>query len=200
MLNASYSFQVEGLGSLPSEVWVLATEVTESRCLLVNGSLQSQFLDDVSGSEVEILANDSANVCLSATVLRGAVGVDVDGQRVGETDGVGDLEEGAVAKTSSYKGLGHIAGIVSGRSVDLGRVFTREGAATVGSPTTVGVNNDLATSQASVSGGATDVKLTRRVNDDDGITEHVLGNDLLDHLLGKDLLDYVIRDLWVVLS
>ena len=50
-------------------------------------------------------------------------------------------------------------------------------------PSTVGVDNDLTSSEASVCIRATSVKLTRRVNYDFSVLKHVLGDDLFDDLL-----------------
>ena len=60
--------------------------------------------------------------------LTGAVGVDVHGQRLGDADGVGDLEQASARETRGDDGLGRLAGDVRARAVDLGRVLTGEGA------------------------------------------------------------------------
>ena len=50
---------------------------------------------------------------------------------------------------------------VRGRAVDLGEVLAREGTTTVRTPATVGVDDDLATSQTGITLGTTDNEATR---------------------------------------
>ena len=193
-------FEVEGLRGLPSEVWVLAAEMTERSCLLVNGSLQVELLDDVARSEVEVFPYNSHDVLISATVFSRSVGVDMDREGIGEADSVRDLEESSVAEASSDQGLGHVAGVVGCGSVDLGRVFTGESTTTVGSPATVGVDDNLTASEAGVSSGTTNVELARGVNHDLSAIQHVLGDHGLDDLLSEDILDRLVGHIGVVLS
>ena len=61
--------------------------------LLVDGSEKVEFLDDIAGAEVEVLLHDADEVLIGKTVLYGAVGFDMNGEGVGETDRVGDLDE-----------------------------------------------------------------------------------------------------------
>ena len=56
------------------------------------------------------------------------------------------------------------AGGVGSRAIDLGEVLSGEGTSTVSTPSTVGVDNDLAASQTSVTLGATDDEATRRLD------------------------------------
>lgn len=61
--------------------------------LLVDGSEKVEFLDDIAGAEVEVLLYDADEVLIGKTVLYSAVGFDMNGEGVGETDSVGDLDE-----------------------------------------------------------------------------------------------------------
>ena len=74
--------------------------MAESGGLLINGPLQIQLLDDASRSEIEIVANDADDVLLGAATFDRAVGLNVDGEWVGEADSVGDLEKGPIAEAS----------------------------------------------------------------------------------------------------
>ena len=65
--------------------------MAEGGGLLIDGSLQIQLLDDISRPEIEIVAHDTDEVRLGAGALNRAVGLDVDGERISEADGVGDL-------------------------------------------------------------------------------------------------------------
>lgn len=59
------------------------------------------------------------------------------------------------------KGLGNPSGKVGSGTVDLGEVLAREGTTTVGTPATVGVDNDLAASQTGITLGTTNDEETR---------------------------------------
>lgn len=124
----------------------------------------------------------------------------MDGEWVGETNGVRDLEEGSVADATGDQRLGDVASVVCSGAIDLGWVLSGESATTVGSPSTIGVDNNLAASETSISSWATHVELSRGVDNNLGIAEHVLGDDSLDDLLGKSLVDDFIGHRWVVLS
>ena len=84
----------------------------------------------------------------------GAERLDHDRHRVGHADGVGDLDLAAAGRAGGDDVLGHPAGGVGGRAVDLGRVLAREGAAAVAGGAAVGVDDDLAAGEAGVGVGA----------------------------------------------
>ena len=96
--------------------------------------------------------------------LAGAVGVDVDRQRLGDADGVGELDGAALGEAGGDDVLGQIARGVGGRAVDLGRVLAREGAAAMGGGPAIGVDDDLAAGQAGVAIGPADDELAGRVD------------------------------------
>lgn len=79
--------------------------------------------------------------------------------------------------------LGYISCVVSGRSVDLGWVFTAEGATTMWAPPAISIDNNLASSQTRIRIRSTDHKRTRRVNNDLSVLKklswHNLTNDFL---------------------
>lgn len=54
----SFHSKFEFLRALPLEIRIFFTEVTESSSLLVDGSAEVEFLDDVHGSEVEVVQDD----------------------------------------------------------------------------------------------------------------------------------------------
>ena len=167
--------------------------------LLVNRALQVQLLDDVARAEVEVLHHDLGDILVGETAHRGTVSINVNAQGVGEADSVGNLNESAVSQLVRDDRLGDVASVVGRRSVDLGWVLAGEGTATVGRPATVGIDDDLATSEACVSIGSTEGELTRGVDDDFGVNEEVLGDDLLDHLLVNGGPDGLVVDTRVVL-
>jgi hypothetical protein len=145
--------ELELLGLLPGEALV-GTKVTVLGSLEVDGAIQVELADNDTGAQVKVLVNDLDKFV--GALLRGAVGVDVDGERLSNTNGVGELDQGTAGKASSDQGLGDPTGDVRSGPVDLGEVLAGEGTTTVSTPATVGVDNDLATSQTGVTLGTTD--------------------------------------------
>src|SRR3546814_20389594 len=66
---------------------------------------------------------------LSLGDLGGAIAVHVDRQRLGDADGIGDLDRSALGETGGDHVLCQVARPVGGRAVDLGGVLAREGTA-----------------------------------------------------------------------
>ena len=62
--------------------------MTKSSGLLVDWSLQIQFLDDGSWSEAEVVLDDSDEVIIGDSILDGTIRVNVDGEWISEADGV----------------------------------------------------------------------------------------------------------------
>jgi hypothetical protein len=138
---------------LPSEALVGA-KVAVLGCLEVDGLGKVELLDDDTGSEVKVGADDFHK--LIRVLLGSAVCIDINRERLSDTDGVRELNKGATAETSSHEGLGDPAANVRSRPIDLGEVLAGEGTATVGTPATVCVDNDLAAGQTGVTLGTTD--------------------------------------------
>jgi len=78
----------------------------------------------------------------------GAVGLHEERQRLGNTDGVGQLHERALGKSALNNRLGHLPARVGRGSIHLGGILPGEGTATVRTPAAVGVNDDLASREA----------------------------------------------------
>ena len=108
---------------------------------------------DDTRTKVEVVADDLHELLVGP--LAGAVGVDEDGEGLSNTNGVRQLDEAAAGEAGVDQGLGDPAGSVGRRAIDLGEVLAREGTSTVGTPTTVGVDDDLTTSETSVTLGST---------------------------------------------
>jgi hypothetical protein len=107
----------------------------------------------------------------------------VDREGLCDTDSVGQLNQNSSSEASSDKGLGDPSSSVGGRSIDLGPIFTRESTTTVSTPTSVGVDNDLSTSQTSITLRSTNNESTRRLNVVNTLViEQVLGDNFLDNL------------------
>lgn len=177
----------------------LVGEVTVRGGLEVDGTGQVQFLDDDTGSQVKVVLDDFDQ--FFRRTVRGAVGVDVDRQRFGDTNGVRELHQGSSGEASVDQRLGNPSGGVSSRSVDLGEVLTREGTTTVGTPTTVGVDDDLSTGQTGVTLGTTDDESARGLDVVDGlVVQQFRGDNLLDDVLLDFLSEVFSGDLVGVLG
>ena len=176
--------EVEGLWLLPGEA--LVGEVTVLGGLEVDRLGEVEVLDDDTRTEVKVLSDDVDE--LIGSLARGAVGLDKDGEGLGNTDGVGKLDEGTAGELRVDDGLGDPSGDVGSRAVDLGVVLSGESTATVGTPTTVGVDDDLTASETGVTLGTADDEEARWLDVVDGaVVEKVGWDDLLDDLL-EDLL------------
>lgn len=107
---------------------------------------------------------------LGIALLSGTVRVDVDRKRLSYTDSVRKLDEHTTGETGGDQRLGcnrrlptlalvgrykpsngsrltDPSGSVSGRSVDLGEILSGESATSVGTPSTVGVDNDFTSAE-----------------------------------------------------
>lgn len=158
--NRSGNLELEGLGLLPGEVGV--GEVTVLGSLAVDGVGEVKLLDNDTGAHVEVGVDD-LNKLLGAAV-RGAVGLNEDGERLGDTNGVGELDESTASELGVDEGLGDPTGEVGSRAVDLAVVLAGEGTTTVSTPATVGVNDDLTASKTSVTLGTTNDEVARGLN------------------------------------
>ena len=99
-------------------------------------------------AEIEVVADDLDELLVG--LLAGGVGVDEDRQGLSNTDGVRELDEGTAGKASGNEGLCDPTSGVRGRAIDLGEVLSGESTSTVGTPTAVCVDDDLAAGQTSI--------------------------------------------------
>lgn len=130
--------------------------------LAVDGLDEVELLDDDTRTKVEVVADDLDK--LFGALVRGAVGLDEDGEGLGNTNGVGELDKGTTAETGLDKGLGDPTSEVGRGTVDLAVVLAGESTTTVSTPATVGVDDDLTASQTGVTLGTTDDEETGGLN------------------------------------
>lgn len=149
--------ELKRLRLLPGEA--LVGEVAILGGLEVDWLGQVELLDDHSRAEVEVGADDLLEVV--GGLLRGSVRVDEDGEGLGDTDGVRQLDEAAAGQLGVDEGLGDPASDVGGGAVDLGEILSGESTTSVSSPSTVCVDDDLAASQTGVTLWATDDEESR---------------------------------------
>lgn len=149
--NDMTCLELELLWLLPGEG--LVAKVTVLGSAVVDGVGEVKLLDNDTGTEVEVLADDLNE--LLGGLLGGTVVLNEEGEGLGNTNGVRELDEGTTGEASLDEGLGDPAGEVGSGTVDLGVVLSGEGTTTVGTPTTVGVDNDLTASKTGITLGTT---------------------------------------------
>jgi len=196
------------LGVLPGEsrlVFRVVSEMAESRGLLIDRSSKVELLDDVSRSETEVFTDNTAEVLVIFTVLDGGVRVNPDGERVGKSNSVRNLDADSVAETSIDKRLSNETSIVSSRSIDLGGILSRVSTTSMRAPATVRIDNNLSSSESSIGSGTANIEFTGRVDDVDTLfwsanLQEVVRTDLLANLLDQSVTDGLIVDLRGVLG
>lgn len=169
--------------------------------LAVDGVREVQLLDDDTRAQVEVLLDDFDE--LFGGLVRGAVGLNEKRKGLSYANGVGQLNEGATGQPGVNERLGDPARKVGSGAVNLGVVLAGESTSAVGSPPSIGINNDLAAGEAGITLGTTDDEETGWLDVVDGPVIQVLGrNNLLDdlllyllsELLGGDILAVLGRD------
>ena len=111
------------------------------------------------------------------------------------------MDKAATGQLGVDQGLSDPAGNVSSRAVDLGVVLAGEGTTTVGTPATVGVNNDLTAGKTGITLRATNDEAAGGLDViDSAVIQEVGGNDLLDDLLLQFLAETLSGDVVAVLG
>ena len=165
----------------------------------VDGLGKVQVLNNDTRTEIEVVADDLDQ--LLGGLAGGTVGLNEEGEGLSDTNGVGELDKGTAGQTGVDQGLGDPTGNVSSGTVDLGVVLSGESTTTVGTPTTVGVDNDLTTSQTSVTLGTTDDEAARGLHVvDSAVIQKVSGDNLANDLLLEDSTELLSGDIVSVLS
>jgi len=173
--------------------------VAQRGSLLVERPAELEVLSEHSRAEIKVLEDDINEFRLRAS--GSSVSVDIDRERLSDTDRVRELDEAALAETSLDQALCDPASSISAASVDLGRVLSRESASSVSAPATISVDDDFASSDTSVTLRATDNETTRGVDVVDGlVVDHVGRDDLGDDLLLDGLGDLLVGHIRIVLS
>eukprot|EP00906_Rhabdomonas_costata_P031694 RCo044728 len=169
---------VQLLGLLPRKLRLLATEVPIGGSLGIYRAAKVQAVDDVVWAELEVGIDNLEEV--GVAVLPRAVGVHVHRQRLGNGNGVSQLNQHPVGQPRRHQGLRHPACRVAGRAVDLGGVLAGERPAPVGAPPAVRVHDDLAPGQAPVGVGPAHHKAVGGIQ----VVYRVLVNEVLrDHIV-----------------
>ena len=146
-----------GIGLLPGEAAVRvrrAAEVAIGGGPGIDRPVEIEVCPDAARGQAHDLTQ--RNLKLGLIHAAGAVQIDVNRQRFGDTDGIGQLDGGPVRQIGGDDILGQIAGGIGGGAVDLGRILAGEGTATMRGRATVGIDDDLAPGQAAVAIRAAD--------------------------------------------
>merc|ERR1719326_2001466 len=192
------------LGVLPLEELDAVLGVRSTAKVAVCSGLLVLWLAECQGhgngarAAVELDLEDVGDVIRSQLAAPGAVGLDEERQRLGNTDGGRELDQAALGEAALHNGLGHLTADVCGRAIHLGGVLAGEGTATVGTPAAVGVNDDLAASEAGITlrtaddelAGWVDVVVSVVTVQGQGwlaVLEDDVGQGLLDNLLDDEL-------------
>merc|ERR1719235_1241177 len=124
------------------------------------------------------------------------VGLDEQRKRLRDADRVRQLHECAFAEAALHHGLRHLPADVRRRAIDLRRVLPGEGAATVRTPASVRIDDDLAPGEPSVTLGTADDELARRVDVEVGVVavKRECGLAVLQEDLRKCRLHHVLDD------
>lgn len=132
--------------------------------LVVLGLAEGKIASEGTGAGIELDLDNVSDGLGGEALLLGAVGLNEEGEGLGNADGVRKLDAGTLAESGLDDGLGHPTAGVGGRAIDLGGVLSGEGSATVGTPTAVGVNDDLTAGEAGISLRSTDDELATGVD------------------------------------
>jgi len=122
--------------------------VTVLGSLVVDGVGQVQFLDNDTRPHVEVLPDDLNE--LVGRLVASAVSLNEQTEWLSDTNGVRKLDKTAACELSLEQRLGDPTGEVSSGTIDLGVILAGESTTTVGTPTTVGIDNDLTSGETSI--------------------------------------------------
>jgi hypothetical protein len=187
------------LGVLPGEVLIITTEVTIRSGLKVDGTSELKIAHQTSRAEIEVLLNDLEEFAIrfGTSTIR----INEYGEGMRNTDSIGDLNQHTTSELGGNERLGDPTAGIGSRTIDLSGVLTREGSTTMGTPTTIGIDNDLTTSQTGITMGTTNDEATRGVQVIDGLRGEVfLRDDWLNDMLHKISADLLIADTIIVLG
>src|SRR6185436_709460 len=134
---------LDQIGFFPGEEVALgcAAEMAIGGAGLVDWLIEAEMSADALGRQADELGQDG----LDPGFIDGAraVRIDIERERLGNTDRVAELDRAAPGEPRRNNIFGEIAADIGGRAIDLGRVFAGEGAAAMGACTAIGVDDDL---------------------------------------------------------
>merc|ERR1740121_1868356 len=130
-----------------------------SRGLLVLWLAESQRLSDGARTTVESDLDDVGDVISTQCSLLGAISLNEKRQRLCDSDGVRELYKCSLAQAALHDGFGHLSADVSSRSINFSGILARKCASSMGSPTSICVDDDLTACKPSIALWTTDDEL-----------------------------------------
>merc|ERR1740121_2237573 len=115
-----------------------------SRGLLVLWLAESQRLSDGARTTVESDLDDVGDVISTQCSLLGAISLNEKRQRLCDSNGVRELYKCSLAQAALHDGFGHLSADVSSRSINFSGILARKCASSMGSPTSICVDDNLA--------------------------------------------------------
>jgi len=188
-VGESFDGSFEGgrfVGDFPRETGL--AEVAVVGRFAVDRTEQVELLDDRGRLEAEHLLDGGGDDLVGDDPRAKRVHVNAHGVRV--ADRVGELDLDLFGELGGDDVLGDPTAHVGRRAVNLRRIFAGERAATVTTPTTVGIDDDLTAGETGVALRATDDELAGGVDEELGLLgEQLRGQHLLDDVLDEERLD-----------
>ena len=129
---------------------------------LVDRLVQTEQFADTARAEIGNLVQGLLEPALGDRPRAGEI--DIERQRLGYADCVGQLNGAPLGKLRGNDILGKVARRIGSGTVDLGRVLAGKGAAAVGRRAAIGVDNDLAAGQTGIAVGPADDEAAGRID------------------------------------
>src|SRR5450830_1891696 len=175
------------VGTFPREFRLFAAEVAVSSGLLIDRAQQIEHLHDAFWTQVKVFQHQFSQLFVAD--LAGAEGGHHDRSRLGDTDRVRHLDLATRGQAGYHDVLGEITAGIGGRTVDLGRILARERAAAVRSCAAVGVDDDLATGQATIALRTADNETAGRIDQITGILQPFSRHHRTDDFFDRGFFD-----------
>src|SRR6202022_2964647 len=118
-----------------------AAEMAVSGSARVNRTVKLKVFPDAAWGKAHNL--EEGRLELFFRDLAGAVGIDIDRQRFGDTDCIGKLERAALGEPGGDDVLGEIPRGIGGGAIDLCRILARKCPAAMRRRPAIGVDDDL---------------------------------------------------------
>ena len=173
--------------------------MTISRRGLIDRAQQIKHLHDSFGAQVEVFLDQLGNFLIR--YFASAVGCYPNTGGFCYTDSVRNLDQAATGQARCHDIFGYITSGIGGGTVNLGRVFTGECTAAVRRCATIGVDNDLAASQAAIALRTANYKTAGRVDQKFDIAlDQFFGQYGLDNFFNRSFADGFQCHFWGMLG
>src|SRR5262245_21087076 len=168
----------------------------------VDRPVEIEMLTDAARRQIHDARQHRLDPPLLDSLAGSVMQVDIDRQRLGNADGIGELDGAAPGKAGGDDILGKIAGSIGGRAVDLGRVLAGEGATAMRGSAAVSVDNDLAPGQPAIAIRTANIEFTGGIDVPHGVRgdpvawqcgTNIRINDLEDVLRCEILMKMLVR-------